>query len=92
MVSIYCTGLGAVSPVVAAGAAGPASPLSTTPVNPTVTIGVLQAPVSFSGLAPTFAGLYQVNVQVPTGLSSGTQALSMTMSGAMSNAVVISVQ
>jgi uncharacterized protein (TIGR03437 family) len=38
---------------------------------PTVTIGGVQASVSFSGLAPGFAGLYQVNTQVPAGAATG---------------------
>ena len=62
---IYCSGLGAVSPPVADGAAAPLSTLSKT-VNPvTVTIGGQSAQVLFAGLAPGFAGLYQVNAIVP---------------------------
>lgn len=90
-ISLYCTGLGAVSPVVAAGAAAPASPTSTTPSNPTVMIGGQAGLVSFSGLAPTFAGLYQVNVQVPS-VASGSQTLTMIMSGITGNTATITVQ
>src|ERR1035438_639439 len=58
---IYCAGLGAVNPLVPDGAAAPSSPpaMTVNPVN--VTIGGKPAPVLFSGLAPGFAGLYQVN-------------------------------
>jgi hypothetical protein len=35
------------------------------PPTATATIAGVNAPVLFAGLAPTFAGLYQVNVQAP---------------------------
>jgi uncharacterized protein (TIGR03437 family) len=38
---------------------------------PSVRIGGISVAVSFAGLAPGFAGLYQVNVQVPTNAPSG---------------------
>src|ERR1019366_6529671 len=60
-VLIYCTGLGAVSSPPADGAPGNGQPTATTP---TVTIGAASAMVSFSGLAPGFVGLYQINAEV----------------------------
>lgn len=38
----------------------------------TASIGGVVAPVLFSGLTPTLAGLYQVNIQVPAGVTPGT--------------------
>ena len=80
-VSLYLNGLGTVTPVVADGAAGPASPLSySTEYNAGNLSIVLDdfvdnyatANVTFAGLAPGFPGLYQVNFQVPsTGLGNG---------------------
>jgi len=68
---IYCTGLGAVKPTIAAGSAAPSSPPAKT-VNPvTVSIGGVPATVLFAGLSPGFAGLYQVNVRVPPGITPG---------------------
>ena len=57
-VSLYGTGLGAVSHRPALGAASPANPLAATNATPTVTVGGVNAPVSFSGLAPGYVGLY----------------------------------
>jgi trimeric autotransporter adhesin len=89
--TIYCTGLGAVSPSVASGVPAPTSPLSRT-VNPvTVTIGGQTAMVLFAGLTPGSAGLYQVNAVVPAGVSGDTVPVVMSVSGQTSPMVTISV-
>jgi uncharacterized protein (TIGR03437 family) len=92
-VVMYCTGLGAVSPAVTAGSPAPSSPLSRT-VNPvTVTIGGLPATVSFAGLAPTFAGLYQINAVVPAGVASGGQVpVVISVAGQTSPTVTMAVR
>ena len=36
------------------------------------------APVSYNGLAPQLAGLYQINVQVPAGVGAGDHALAIS--------------
>jgi uncharacterized protein (TIGR03437 family) len=92
-VSIYCTGLGAVSDRPASGAAASGSALSRTATTPTVTIGSLPAEVAFSGLAPGFVGLYQVNARVPANSPTGNAVpLVVTVGGATSNSVFIAVQ
>ena len=68
-VLIYLTGVGAVNPPVADGTAGLASPLSRAAATVNVLIGGLPATVSYSGLAPLYPGLYQLNVVVPADLA-----------------------
>jgi adhesin/invasin len=88
-VLIYCTGLGQVKFPPADGA--PADGQSTA-VLPSVTIGGKAAHVSFSGLAPGFVGLNQINVEVPGGLAPGNQPVVVTISGAASSSVLLPVR
>ena len=91
--SVFCTGLGAVEPGVPSGHVAPSTePLARTLSTPQVNIDGIPATVSFSGAAPTFVGLYQVNVQVPAGVPSGTQDLQIIIDGVPSNTVTIAVQ
>jgi uncharacterized protein (TIGR03437 family) len=83
-ITLYLTGLGAVDQNVESGQASPAQPLARTVSTPVVTIGGVNAEVSFSGLAPTFAGLYQVNVTVPAGASTGSQEVVVRLNGVAS--------
>ena len=56
-VSVFLTGLGAVSPTIADGAAGPTEPLATTPKGAIAAyIGGVPATVGYAGLAPQLAG------------------------------------
>ena len=92
-VSIYCTGLGPVTNQPASGSASPSNPLASTPTNPTVMIGGVQAQVLFSGLAPGFVGEYQVNALVPAAAATGTAVpVAMAIGGVTSNTVTIAVQ
>ncbi|MBI3469819.1 MAG: hypothetical protein HY013_00505 [Candidatus Solibacter usitatus] len=68
---VFLTGLGAVSPAVADGAPPPAGTLANTLQTPTVRIGGKTAQVSFSGLAPCCAGLYQMNITIPANAPFG---------------------
>ena len=64
-ISIYATGLGDVTNRPADGAATPGPPYSNTVATPTVTIGGVPATITYSGLAPTLVGVYQINALVP---------------------------
>ena len=77
----------------ATGAAAPSSPLAFTGSLPTVSIGGVQSLVTYSGLAPTLVGLYQVNVLVPSLVVRGRAVpVILSIGGALSNAVTIAVQ
>jgi uncharacterized protein (TIGR03437 family) len=65
--TLYATGLGDVTNRPANGAAAPTSPLAMTRFPVTATIGGSPAEVFFAGLAPGFAGLYQINARLPAG-------------------------
>ncbi|MBI1357641.1 MAG: hypothetical protein GC160_25145 [Acidobacteria bacterium] len=83
---IFATGLGAVS----ADAAG----LQATVQQPTVRIGDAEpARVLFSGLAPGFVGLYQVNVELVGDFPSGSAVpLQIFQGEAASNEVTIAIE
>ncbi|HYP13339.1 MAG TPA: ThuA domain-containing protein [Bryobacteraceae bacterium] len=88
-VALFTTGMGAVEPSVEAGAAAPASALSVTTVRPSVTVGGVPVEVYFSGLAPGWAGVYQVNAAVPSNLPLGPLEVVVQAAGRQSNAVWI---
>jgi uncharacterized protein (TIGR03437 family) len=89
---VYATGLGAVTPAVASGAPAPSNPLATTQTPATATIGNDAARVVFSGLAPGFVGLYQINLEVPPGAPPADVPLVVSIGSARSNLVALSVR
>lgn len=90
-ISLYVTGLGAVSPSVATGQAATYVPLSWTVSPVTATIGSTPATVGFAGLAPGFAGLYQMNIVLPA-MSPGQYAVKISEGGNVSNVATVAVQ
>jgi len=82
-IEIYCTGLGQT-------ASG--NPPQRTLLTPTVFFGATPVAAAFSGLAPGYVGLYQIDVQVPPGLMPGMIPLLVSLSQAHSNLVNIMVQ
>jgi len=82
-IDVYAAGMGVVSPAVQDGTADPSGTLSTTPFTPTIFIvdsagnstQVASANIYYSGLAPGFAGLYQISFTIPAGVASGPTSL-----------------
>lgn len=89
VVLIYATGLGAVSDPPATGTSAGASE-TIGPVE--VAIAGTPAQVSYRGLAPGFAGLYQLNVTVPADAPSGMATVTVTAGGAVSQTAGMAVQ
>jgi uncharacterized protein (TIGR03437 family) len=98
-ISIFATGLGPVQNQPVDGE--PPSGNAVTTLTPLVSFGclgtdgsVLQCgvPAQFSGLAPGFVGLYQVNVQVPDFAISGDAVPVNVFLGAISNFVTIAIE
>jgi uncharacterized protein (TIGR03437 family) len=108
IISLYGTGQGQVSPAVADGTAAPGGgPLSTTVAVPTsnattcatsqpsmcVSVGSAFGDVQFSGLAPGFVGLWQINVKIPQGIAAGgAVAVRVVINGTPSNTVTVAVR
>jgi uncharacterized protein (TIGR03437 family) len=107
VITLYGTGQGQVSPAVQDGTAAPASPLSTTVAVPTsdaktcttsqpsmcVAVGSAFGDVQFSGLAPGFIGLWQINLKIPQGVAAGGSVpLRVLINGVPSNTVTIAVR
>ena len=91
-ISIFANGLGLVTNRPATGAGAPSNPPAATISIPSVTIGGVPASVTFSGLAPTFVGLYQVNAQIPANAPGGNAvAVVLTIGGLTGNTVTIAV-
>jgi uncharacterized protein (TIGR03437 family) len=81
---VYATGLGAVSKQ---------GQLSVTAAPVTALINGQELPVQFSGLAPGYVGLYQVNVPIPGATPPGL-GISITLKegGQVSNTVTVALQ
>jgi len=57
-----------------------------------VTVGGVQAVVSFSGIAPGSAGQYQINIAIPSGVEAGDSVpLTVTMPDGSTDTVTIAI-
>ena len=87
---VYATGLGATSPALIPGQVpAVAASLATLPV---VTIGGTAATVAFAGAVPGTAGVYQINVQVPSTAPNGDLPLIVVVGTASSASTLLTVQ
>lgn len=70
-IALYLTGLGVPTNTVASGAAAPSNPLASVKLIPSAVIGgTAAAKVLYAGLAPGWAGLYQMNITLPESFNS----------------------
>ena len=89
--TLYGTGFGPVNHQPASGDPAPDAS-STTLATPSITIAGIPAAVQFSGLAPGYAGLYQINITVPADAAPGNQPVVASVNGFLSNTVILQIQ
>ena len=90
---LFLNGLGPVNNQPESGAPASGTLLATTKTTPIVMIGGAPAVVQFSGLAPGFPGLYQVNAVVPDSVAPGnTVPVTVAIGGQTSKAATLAVQ
>jgi uncharacterized protein (TIGR03437 family) len=93
VIILWGTGFGPTSPVTPVGVQVPADRTYSTLTVPRVTINSLQATVYGAALAPGFAGLYQVAIQVPASLVDGDYPVVANIGGVQSpSGVTLSVR
>lgn len=89
--AVFCTGLGPTNPSVPAGQPNPLAPVSLQSA-PIVEVEPDSVSPSYAGLAPGTIGLYQVNVQVPPGMTGTTYLQIILESQGDTNFVPLYVQ
>ena len=91
-IALFMNGLGPVTGGPVSGEYASSTTLTPTKNTPVVTIGGQTATVLFSGLAPSFPGLYQINVTVPAGIATGSVPISVSIGGGTTQAATLPVQ
>jgi uncharacterized protein (TIGR03437 family) len=87
---IYASGLGPTNPPVDAGTVSP-NPPAVVLFKPEVTLGGVSCPVTFAGLTPGQIGVYQINVNVPQGVTQGLMIPLTVTQGTNSSTVYVRV-
>jgi uncharacterized protein (TIGR03437 family) len=89
---LYLAGMGPTTIPVASGAASPSSPTANTIDAPTITLNSEAVSIiSFSGLTPTAAGLYQIDLQIPADAPNGDLTLVVNQPGFNGTPVILPV-
>ncbi len=81
--SLYLTGLGATTVK---------DTLEYASVIPVITIGGQSVPIAYAGRSPGFAGLDQINCQIPAGIAGNAVPVVVTSNGRTSNTAFIAIQ
>ncbi len=81
VIILWGTGFGATSPSAPAGMETPPTTTYNTANKVTVTVGGVSATVFGAALAPGYAGLYQIAIQIPSSLTDGDYPVVATVSG-----------
>ncbi len=91
IITLFVTGVGAVSPQVSTGAAPSASetPIPTEALS--VTVGGIAASVEYDGIPSGLVGVVQINYQVPTGIAIGAQPVVVKIGSVSSPAANLTV-
>jgi uncharacterized protein (TIGR03437 family) len=94
VIQIFATGAGPLTQTVADGTAAPGLPPAQTVLAPRVFIGSEEAAVEYSGLAPGYVGLWQINARVPdvAAITGQVPVVIVAPGGCASNAVTIWVE
>ena len=93
VIILWGAGFGPTTPAVPLGYVTPSDTTYSTSTLPAVTVDNISATVYGAALAPGFAGLYQVAIQVPASLGSGDWPIVATIGGVSSpSGMVLTVQ
>lgn len=92
VIQIYATGSGAVTPQPADGAAAASDPLSKTPEDPAVFVGGRLAAIQFTGLAPGFVGVWQINAVIPADGPTGRDVSLVVLQDVLSNVLTVTIE
>jgi uncharacterized protein (TIGR03437 family) len=87
---IYASGLGPTDPPVDAGSVSP-NPPAIVLFKPVVTLGGVTCPVTFAGLTPGQIGVYQIDVNVPQGVTQGLSVPLTVSQGTSTSTVYVRV-
>ena len=90
-VVVYLLGMGATNPAVPSGQPAPSNPLAQVTVQPTITVDGQPSHVDFAGLTPGFAGLYQIDFDIPASARTGNLTVIISQNGVATNTTTLPV-